>query len=39
MGEPLRNELLDMLPNGLLVRGKPMRADAEGLFADCGRRS
>lgn len=39
-GDPFRNMLPDMLPNGLLTRpGYPMSADGDGLLADCGRRS
>ena len=38
MGDPFRNEFPDMLPKGLLGFGGPM-IDAEGLLADCGRRS
>lgn len=38
MGDPLRNEVPDMLPNGLLGRGGPIK-EADGLFADCGLRS
>jgi hypothetical protein len=37
IGEPFRND--DMLPKGLLTRGNPISADAEGLLADCGLRS
>jgi len=36
IGDPFRNEL--MLPKGLLGLGGPM-IGADGLFADCGRRS
>lgn len=38
IGEPFLRQLEFMLPNGLLSRGGPMR-EAEGLLADCGRRS
>ena len=38
IGEPFRSDP-DILPKGLLTRGKPMTADADGLLADCGLRS
>jgi len=38
IGDPFRNELLFILPKGLLGRGGPI-IDTGGLFADCGLRS